>query len=119
MTKSDLCSDGIRRRWLLSGLAAMVVLFGALSPAGIAIASADNKPALRSVVIPVEGMSCVACAASVKKALKSLDGVASVQVSLEKRAATVTYAAGQVSPELMVGAINKLGYRAGIPKDIE
>src|SRR5438132_8198535 len=42
-----------------------------------------------SVIIPVEGMSCSACVARVKKALRAVKGVKEVHVSLEKREAQV------------------------------
>jgi copper chaperone CopZ len=71
------------------------------------------------VVIPVEGMACVACAASVKRALKAIDGVAAVEVNLEKRSAQVTYMPAKVTPDRLVAAINKAGYRAGTPKEVE
>ncbi|KAB2913235.1 MAG: heavy-metal-associated domain-containing protein [Hyphomicrobiaceae bacterium] len=77
------------------------------------------ESAVKTVVIPVEGMACVACAASVKRALKTIDGVAAVEVNLEQRAARVTYMPGKVTPDRLVAAINKLGYRAGTPKEVE
>jgi len=64
-------------------------------------------------------MVCVACAATVRKTLKSLDGVSSVEVNLEKRIAQVTYAANKLSPDQFVAAVNKLGYRTGIPREVE
>lgn len=70
----------------------------------------------RIVTIPVEGMVCASCTANVKKALKSIDGVTEVEVSLESRAARVRYVEGRTSPEQLVAAINRLGYRAGTPR---
>ena len=67
------------------------------------------------VTIPVEGMSCVSCAATVKKAIQKIDGVTEVEVSLEHRAARVRYINGKVSPDQLVAAVNHLGYRAGAP----
>jgi Cu+-exporting ATPase len=76
---------------------------------------AANNPATKAVSIPVEGMSCAACAARVKKTLKNMPGVQTVQLSLEHRNAEVTYLEGQQSPERLVAAINQLGYKAGKP----
>ena len=70
----------------------------------------------RVVTIPVEGMSCVSCAATVKKAMQKIDGVTEVEVSLEHRAARVRYIDGKVSPDQLVAAVNHLGYRAGTPQ---
>lgn len=75
-----------------------------------------SQPQTRIVTIPVEGMVCLACTARVKTALKAIDGVAEVEVSLEHRAARVRYTQGKVSPEQLVAAINRLGYRAGTPR---
>ena len=97
-----------------------------LSPAWLAVLAGgtpatvtDVKPSLKTVDIPVDGMACVVCAASVRKTVKSLDGVSRVEVSLEKRSARVTYADGRISPERIVAAIDKLGYKAGTPRDVE
>lgn len=74
---------------------------------------AASNPALKSVTIPIEGMSCAACAARVKKTLKAVPGVQAVELNLEHRNAQVQYLDGQVSPERIVAAINQLGYKAG------
>jgi len=65
------------------------------------------------VVMPVEGMSCSACVARVKKALNSIDGVSDVQVNLVERNARVRFAPSKVSPDRLVAAVNGLGYQAG------
>lgn len=69
----------------------------------------------KSILIPIGGMSCGACAASVKKTLKAIDGVVEVEISLEHRNGRVRYMEGKVSPGRLVAAINQLGYKAGTP----
>jgi copper chaperone CopZ len=69
----------------------------------------------KTVRMPVEGMSCVVCAASVKKALQSIEGVQEAEINLERREARVRYVEGQVSPEQLMAAVNQLGYKAGAP----
>jgi copper chaperone CopZ len=91
-------------------------LLGSLPPA---LAAGASGTQVKTVVIPVEGMVCVACAATVKGALKSIAGVSHVEVNLEKRTAQVTYAPDKLSPDRLVEAINKRGYRAGVPKEVE
>jgi Cu+-exporting ATPase len=98
------------------------VLLGLVSSVGcgnsrsnIATVQAADNPAAKTVTIPVEGMSCAACAARVKKTLKEMPGVEAVQLNLEHRNAEVTYIEGQQSPDRLVSAINKLGYKAGTP----
>lgn len=74
--------------------------------------SAQN---LNKATIPIEGMSCNACVASIKKKLKSLDGLEEVNVSLEQRNATVFYEEGSMTAQQIQEAINELGYKAGEP----
>jgi len=103
--------------WLI--LVAIVVIgvgvFLAGNPHAEVSVSAEVAGETKTVLIPVEGMSCVVCAASVKKALQSIDGVQEAEISLERREARVRYVEGKVSPEQLVAAVNKLGYKAGAP----
>lgn len=107
---------------MLAFVIAALVLLGLVtslacsnSPSNVATVQAANSPAAKTVAIPIEGMSCAACAARVKKTLKNMPGVQTVQLSLEHRNAQVTYVEGQQSPERLVSAINQLGYKAGTP----
>ncbi|MBN8707764.1 MAG: hypothetical protein BGO12_19855 [Verrucomicrobia bacterium 61-8] len=68
-----------------------------------------------SVVIPVKGMSCVACVAKTKQSLRAVPGVAEVEVKLSPGSATVKYDGAKVTPEKLAGVINGLGYQAGTP----
>ena len=105
--------------FVLVGAALLLGSPGYVLAAGPSSAVSESKPDLKTVIIPVEGMVCVACAATVKKTLKSLDGVFRVEVSLEKRTAQVTYAANKLSSDRIVAAVNKLGYKAGTPREVE
>lgn len=78
--------------------------------------SVNTKP-LKTVIIPVEGMSCGSCVANVKRTVHSLVGVKAIEVSLEKRQAKVSYVNGETSPEQIRKAINELGYKAGEPTE--
>lgn len=105
-------------------LAALLVIGGQpgrLLAAEASVAAAESgtaaKPSLRVVEVPVEGMGCISCAASIKHAVKNLTGVLRVEVSLEKRNARITYLANLLTPERIVATIDKLGYTAGTPKD--
>lgn len=57
--------------------------------------------------ILIEGMSCKNCVAHVTKALEGLEGVASVDVNLEGKCATVET---NVSNEILKDAIEEEGY---------
>lgn len=71
--------------------------------------------AIETVRIPVEGMSCVACAANIKKTLVAIAGVEDVEVHLGERHARVRFNSRQVTADKLVSAINGLGYSAGTP----
>lgn len=96
--------------------ASVVAVFGLISACSDRTPPADSHAAdLTTVVIPVEGMACVACAASVKRALTSVDGVADVEVNLGERNASVRFDATRLAPDALVAAIDQVGYRAGAP----
>ena len=103
--------------WLAVGALGVlgIILSACTSQPTVSTALAADNPAIKTVTIPVEGMSCAACAARVKKTLKEMPGVQAVELSLEHRNAQVRYLQGQVSPERLVAAINQLGYKAGTP----
>lgn len=65
---------------------------------------------MRSEKIFVEGMRCAACALSVENALRGMDGVYSVEVSLATGRATVTYDESKVKLRDIVAQIRKAGY---------
>ncbi|GAC1563406.1 MAG: hypothetical protein NVS3B13_38150 [Mucilaginibacter sp.] len=70
---------------------------------------------VKMLLIPVEGMSCGSCASHVKKSIKFLQGINSVEVSLEKRQAKVSYLPQKISPAKIQEAISASGYKAGKP----
>lgn len=77
--------------------------------------SHNKFPSTRIAVIPIDGMSCMACVSSVKKGLKNFEGVTEVEVSLEGHNAKVRYQTAKVTPELLARKINQLGYKSGTP----
>jgi periplasmic mercuric ion binding protein len=70
---------------------------------------------VQTVTIPVEGMSCSSCVSSVKRKVKSIDGVKQIDVSLEKRQAKISYISEKVSAQTIQEAITSIGYKAGKP----
>ncbi|MBQ8228984.1 MAG: heavy metal translocating P-type ATPase [Clostridia bacterium] len=60
-------------------------------------------------VLSIEGMMCPHCQAHVLKALEAVEGVESVEVSLEEKNATVTLKA-DVSNEVLTKAVTDAGY---------
>jgi copper chaperone len=60
--------------------------------------------------VKIEGMSCEHCVAAVKKAVGGLDGVKSVEVSLEKGQAVVGFDNAVVGHSAIKDAIEDQGY---------
>ena len=60
----------------------------------------------------VEGMHCGGCVKSVTGAVSRLTGVHKVDVSLEKKAATVEFDAAATGPAAIVAAIEGAGFEA-------
>lgn len=60
--------------------------------------------------IKVTGMTCGGCSSNVTKALKAIDGVDNVIVSLPDANATIQYDEKLTSPEQLKSAIKEAGY---------
>jgi Cu+-exporting ATPase len=77
----------------------------------------QEAPAAQTSIVslPVEGMSCASCVASVKRTVRALEGVTSVEVSLAERRARVRYDENKVTPDQIAAAIRELGYKTGPP----
>jgi copper chaperone len=60
----------------------------------------------------VDGMSCGGCVRSVTRAVSQLPGVQKVDVSLEKKAATIEYDGAAVDVAAIVKAIEAAGFGA-------
>ena len=60
----------------------------------------------------VRGMHCGGCVKSVTRAVTQVPGVQTVDVSLEKGAATVQYDGAVVAPAAIVAAIEAAGFEA-------
>ena len=63
--------------------------------------------------IKVSGMTCGGCSSSVTKALKAINGVDDVIVSLATGQATVQYDETLTSPEQLKFAVKEAGYGIG------
>lgn len=65
---------------------------------------------MTTLTLTIAGMSCNHCTASVREALLRLPGVASAEVSLERRQATVSCDPARVDRERMRAAIEAIGF---------
>ena len=65
------------------------------------------------IELPITGMHCVNCAATVEKALNKVQpGVVSVSVNFATEKAQIAYIPGQVTPTNLIAAIEGAGYDA-------
>ena len=68
------------------------------------------KPVIaQKIKMSVDGMVCSACQSTVRKTIKSLNGVKDVEVSLENKIAFITYYPNLIKPEQIHKAINDKG----------
>lgn len=88
-------------------LIALVLAFGAS-----AAATEETKPA--TVVLTISGMHCDGCASGISAILKRTEGVQKADVSFEEQRATVDYDPAKTSPEKIIEAVEKLGYKASV-----
>ncbi len=65
---------------------------------------------MATLALDVKGMTCQGCVRSVEKALRAVDGVQDVTVSLEKNHATVVFDDSRASAADFRGAVEDAGY---------
>lgn len=71
----------------------------------------------RSVTLEVKGWSCGACASATRIALKKLDGVTEVTTDAQKAEAIVSYDDARLTPQKMIEAVEKIGYKASVKQE--
>jgi Cu+-exporting ATPase len=79
------------------------------------MSSAPSSPSTQRVDLPVEGMTCAACATRIGKGLGKLDGVERADVNLAAARATVVFDPTVVDAAAFVTKIESLGY--SVPED--
>ncbi len=70
----------------------------------------------QTVTLSVPGMTCPACPITVKRALTRVDGVAAVEVSLERREAVVTFDDAKTDIPALTRATENAGYLSSLVK---
>ena len=65
---------------------------------------------MQTEILNVTGMTCGGCTGSVTNALKRVDGVSDVKVSLSTGEATVQYDERRASPDQLKSAVTQAGY---------
>lgn len=60
----------------------------------------------------VEGMTCAACSVTTKAAIKKLDGIESIDVSLDDKKAEVHFNDAKTNADEIKNKIDSVGYKA-------
>jgi len=104
-------------RWTLALASAIVTAFLGMSGWTAAQATFAATPTtaraqvtesnLRTITLPVKGMTCFTCELHVTRTLKKLEGVKGAEASVARASATVRYDPARASVEQLVEAINK------------
>src|SRR5215208_6036095 len=76
-------------------------------------ATAPRRAGAATVDLPIEGMTCGACAARIERGLHRIDGVASASVNLAAERATVVYDPAVTGPPAFEDKVAALGYAVG------
>ena len=77
--------------------------------------ASTSEPVLRTVNLPVIGMSCAACQSHVERALRETAGVQEATVNLLANSARVRFNPAVSEPADLIAAVRKAGYDATLP----
>ena len=69
-----------------------------------------------TVIVAIEGMTCQSCVKNIESTVGAKPGISRIQVSLQCKEATVTYAPSLVSPEDVRDFIDDMGFDATLPR---
>jgi len=72
----------------------------------------EESISVRDINIPIEGMTCAACAKAIERAINKLPGINEVSVNFATEKARVIYDPSKVRISQIREAISKAGYRA-------
>lgn len=71
-----------------------------------------------AIRFPVDGMTCSSCVVRISRALRTLDGVRGVHVSLGRGLVTVRHEPGSAPTAAIAAAVESAGYHARIDEAI-
>jgi Cu+-exporting ATPase len=74
----------------------------------------DNE--LKTLSLPVEGMTCASCVARVEKSLRKVEGVKDVNVNLATEKVTLTFDESKASLEQLAATVDDAGYKLALPQ---
>ncbi|TET13221.1 MAG: heavy-metal-associated domain-containing protein, partial [Dehalococcoidia bacterium] len=71
--------------------------------------SNETKQA-KKIILPVTGMTCASCAATIEKGLSKLPGVSRVNVNLASEKASIEYDPSKVDTKALIDTNSDSGY---------
>ncbi|MEE9583693.1 MAG: copper ion binding protein, partial [Dehalococcoidales bacterium] len=77
---------------------------------------AKGTKQINKVILPVTGMTCASCVATIEKGLSKLPGVSGVSVNLASEKASIEYDPGQVDTKALMDTISGAGYGVAVAK---
>ncbi len=102
---------------LVKKASAWAVVLGMILAVSAPLMAGEEATADLNVKLSVRGMTCDGCAKGVKAALEKVAGVKTAEVNLEKNEAAVVYEKGKTTPEALVKAVEKAGYKCSLQKE--
>ena len=72
---------------------------------------------IKTLTLPVEGMTCASCVARVEKALKKIDGIGEVNVNLATEKVTVSFNPAQTGVSKFTEVVEDAGYKLLPPEE--
>ncbi len=72
---------------------------------------------LKKVILPVTGMTCASCAATVEKGLSKLPGVSLANVNVASEKASVEYDGTRLDTGKLIDTVNELGYGVTVDRN--
>lgn len=70
----------------------------------------SNPSSAGTLTLPVTGMTCANCAATIERSLRRLDGVGEASVTLATERASVTFDPARVNAQTLVDRVRRAGY---------
>ncbi|MDK2981033.1 MAG: P-type Cu+ transporter [Chloroflexota bacterium] len=64
----------------------------------------------KQVILPIKGMTCANCAATIERNVKKVEGVQDTVVNLSSEKATIGYDSGQTNLDSVIARIRRAGY---------
>lgn len=83
-------------------------------PAAVPEPDKPGKKSVKSIDLPIIGMSCASCAAKIEKGLSAMNGITSASVNFATGKVRIDYDPTSVRIKDFVQTIKELGYSAGV-----